>query len=103
MDGFDLSSNHQWSLAPLIGLEHPCSSLMDTLSYTHGSFCSYLWQFTCRTMVFGTEKGARSFSCTILRTIFVDLCNQSIGSFSFLIFLLLPRYLPLLRYAILFQ
>jgi len=84
MNGFNLTDNHQWSLAPLIGLEHPLL-IFDGHIITH-TWIILLILFICLLMIrwFLTQKkGIGHFLALSYIQFFVDLCNQSIGSFSF--------------------
>lgn len=84
MNGFDLSPNHQWSLEPLIGLQHP-------LLIFDGHILLHTWIILLILMVCALiarwflmrKKGIGHFLALSYVQFFVDLCNQSIGSFSF--------------------
>lgn len=84
MNGIDLSANHQWSLAPLIGLEHPLF-IFDAHILLHTwiilgilLFCALIARF------FVLQKnGVGHFLALSYVQFFVDLCNQSLGNFSF--------------------
>ena len=84
MNGLDLSPNHQWSLGPLIGLEHP-------LLMFDGQILVHTWIILVVLMACALiarwflvqKKGIGHFLALSYVQFFVDLCNQSIGFFSF--------------------
>ncbi len=84
MDGFDLAENHQWSLGPLIGLEHPMLTF-DKHIIMH----TWIILFILLACLLGVrwllaqKKGIGHFLALSYVQFFVDLCNQSIGYFSF--------------------
>lgn len=84
MDGFDLAHSSQWSLAPLFGLEHPLL-IFDKHILLHtwiALFILLLFLLVARWFL-AQKKGIGHFVALSYVQFFVDLCNQSLGYFSF--------------------
>jgi len=84
MDGFDLSSSHQWSLAPIVGLEHPLLVFdPHILMHTWIILAILLACLLVARWFLAQKKGIGHFLALSYVKFFIDLCNQSLGSFSF--------------------
>jgi F-type H+-transporting ATPase subunit a len=84
MNEIDLSVNHQWSLEPLIGFEHPLL-IFDAEILLH-TWIILAILFVCTLIArffLMQKKGIGHFISLSYVQFFVDLCNQSLGSFSF--------------------
>lgn len=84
MNGFDLAQSHQWSLESLFGLEHPLL-IFDKHIIIHTWIILFILMICVLIARFflAQKKGIGHFLALSYVQFFSDLCNQSIGNFSF--------------------
>jgi F-type H+-transporting ATPase subunit a len=84
MSGLDHTNNHQWSLAPLLGIEHPLL-IFDKHILIH-TWIVLLVLVLCALIgrwFLAKKGGIGHFVAIAYAKFFVELCNQSLGSFFF--------------------
>lgn len=84
MDGLNLGNSHSWSLAPLFGIEHPLLIFdKEILLHTWIVLLVLLAFLLVARWFLAHKKGIGHFITLSYVQFFVDLCNQSLGYFSF--------------------